>query len=471
MRTRVDLSAEHSPWQHIVGAFQNFYDFSILWEIIRSWFDTLRNSIPDLPDNPDLSGPGHGRSERVLNFYFFITVYYGFYNLVGLFWITKVFNMYSLNWWPTLLGFPLSFTIFNLLPLSIGVLLYRSLPGQLITANLTWILLTFATMCCPLFIASISLLFQRRHAHHATPSEVQTLFTFRPSSALRSRRPPLNHWLRTLTLPRSYKRFLWFSLSLFLTLTALVLGEAYAELYLRTLPHSDLETVIYVWSWVLTIHTLDLTTGWILGARVGSYPLGVVFKLYFNLTYQVYVRALYARLRSPSQFMYLQLLSSSIAILWNPITMTRPFHRLLTLLWLNNQSYAGWKKTVGRSFFVRGLAENVSMLAWLGWVLVLHYGANRKVYPYFAFDDRLGEGESGGYTFSLTFWASLGTWAAELCAAWIVRRVFMWGWGFAVTKEGVRDMVNYPELAPALGVVCLHVLLSMLFSIVRLRFY
>ncbi len=64
---------------------------------------------------------------------------------------------------------------------------------------------------------------------------------------------------------------------------AYVLGEAYAEIYLRTLPHDTVETIFYVYSWVLTVHLLDGLTGWILtgneGERVGSYPLAWVFKL------------------------------------------------------------------------------------------------------------------------------------------------------------------------------------------------
>ena len=84
-------------------------------------------------------------------------------------------------------------------------------------------------------------------------------------------------------LPASFVRFIWFCLVLFVALTAYVIGEAYAEIYLRTLPHNNFETVVYVYSWVVTIHILDVLTGWILGIRqgqrVGSYPLSWVFKL------------------------------------------------------------------------------------------------------------------------------------------------------------------------------------------------
>lgn len=324
----------------------------------------------------------------------------------------------------------------------------------MITQNLTWIFLTFATMCTPLVIAFAVLLFQRRSRRLGVRqglSETQLLFSV--SSPARGRylnaRRNRFRWgprtgLEVFHLPRSYRRFLWFCGALLLTLIGFVLGEAYAELYLRTLPHTSLDTVLYVWSWVATIHTLDITSGWIIGAKVGSYPLGFVFKTFWGLTYQTYVRAIYARLRSPSQFAYLQLLSSSIVVLWTPLTMTTTFHRALTWLGLNDQDYAAWKKYVGRAFYIRGVAESVSMVAWLGWVVVLHYGWNTKIYPYFSF-----RGESDPYTFSLTFWASVATWACELAAGYAVRRIMARCFRFDVTAEAVKDFKAFPELLPA----------------------
>jgi hypothetical protein len=42
--------------------------------------------------------PGHGAALVEINFWFFLFVYYGLYNLTALMWITKVFNIYCLNW-------------------------------------------------------------------------------------------------------------------------------------------------------------------------------------------------------------------------------------------------------------------------------------------------------------------------------------------------------------------------------------
>lgn len=147
--------------------------------------------------------------------------------------------------------------------------------------------------------------------------------------------------------------------------------------------------------------------------------------------------------------------------------MTRAVHTVLVRAYINGQTYEEYRKFVGRSFWLRGLAENVSMLAWLGWVVGLHYGWNTKVgisspplqkklgddgyshiytqvYPYFSFSDK-----EDPYTFQLTFYASLATWACEILAGWVVRWIMLWWFRFSVTEEAVQDLVRYPELVPA----------------------
>ncbi|CRK31458.1 hypothetical protein BN1708_005460 [Verticillium longisporum] len=257
---------------------------------------------------------------------------------------------------------------------------------------------------------------------------------------------------------------------------AYVIGEAHAEIYLRTLPHDNLETIMYVYSWVVTVHLLDLLTGWLLGIRegerVGSYPLSWIFKLkarsYFMLTYQTYVRALYARLRSPQQFVLLQILSSSFLIILTPLTMSPLWHRVSRALNFTDQSYASYQKVCTRNVFIRFLAENVSMAAFLGSVLVLHFGANKDVYPYFAFD--FDDDDSERYDFKLTFWASSVTWACELAASLCLRLLIRWFYGVDVGREGRLDLAVWPELLPTSVAVMLHVLQNMLFSIIRLQF-
>ena len=183
------------------------------------------------------------------------------------------------------------------------------------------------------------------------------------------------------------------------------------------------------------------------------------------LTYQTYVRALYARLRSPKQFVILQVLSSTRLVVITPIMMTPLFHKILSILGLTTLSFGTYQKLQTRNVFIRFLAENTSMLAFLGSILVLHFGANKHVYPYFAFDN-----DNEDYDFGMTFWASGVTWACELMANLVVNGLIRFFFKVNVGLEGRMDLAVWPELFPTCVVVTLHVLQNMLFSIIRLRF-
>ena len=293
-------------------------------------------------------------------------------------------------------------------------------------------------------------------------------------------------------LPASYLRFIWFLFLLLLSLIAYLLGEAYSELYLRTLPHNNLSNILYVYTWVLTIHTLDFVTSYILSTHIVSTTLEYAYKLFFALTYQTFVRALYARLRNPGQFLVLQGVSVGGGVVWYLVTMSGWWYRVVCYFGGAREGGVGaYRKYVGRGLFIRGIAENVSMCAWVGWVVVLHYGGNRVVYPYFAFESGTGGwwptpgyGDDGGasgsgsggnggekmYTFELTFWMSLVTWVSVVLAGWVVRRVVKGVWGLDVEREAGRELVRYPELVGVGIVGGVHVLQNMLVGIVRVRF-
>jgi hypothetical protein len=170
--------------------------------------------------------------------------------------------------------------------------------------------------------------------------------------------------------------------------------------------------------------------------------------------------------------------------------MSAPFHYVLQILGVNGQPLAIYQKYCARNIYIRSLAECVSMIAFLGSILVLHYGANKEVYPYFTFDPvptdpstglggyplpnipiELPGGNTEVYDFNLTFYASIITFACEVVAAWIVRRILWFGWKMNVTGEAKLDLGMWPELLPTGVVVMVHVLQNMFFSIVRLRFH
>lgn len=183
------------------------------------------------------------------------------------------------------------------------------------------------------------------------------------------------------------------------------------------------------------------------------------------LTYQTYVRTLYARLRSPTQFIILQILSSTSLVVLTPIMMTETFHKAMVVLGMNEQTYGSYQKLQTRNVFIRFLAENASMAAFLGSILVLHYGANKNVYPYFLFD-----GENEDYDINLTVKASAVTWGCEIIAGMIVRGLIRLMFKVDVGLEGKLDLAVWPELLPTCVAVMLHVLQNMLFSIIRLKF-
>lgn len=185
------------------------------------------------------------------------------------------------------MGFPLTVLLIAVLSLAVPIPVQLSDETRFLTRhNTSWISWTFIVMAMPVAIAFAILMTNKRHlGPHQALSETQRIFTSSwwtvgegltatPARAARRRRS----WL-----PASFVRFLWFCVALSIGLMAYLIGEAYAELYLGTLPHNNLETVVYVYGWVVTVHLLDALTGWVLGIRegerVGSYPLSWVFKL------------------------------------------------------------------------------------------------------------------------------------------------------------------------------------------------
>lgn len=286
------------------------------------FFDALFGAKPGDSSHYSASSghrtPGHGEAHVQVNFWFFLFVYYGFYNLTALIWITKVFNIYSLNWWPSALGFPLTISLIAALSIAVPIPVYLIPETRFLTIhNTAWISWTFIIMALPVAIAFCILMTHERHLglRHSL-SETQRIFTsswwtgesggsirdysrnrrgqrwpgtFDPDTAalqITTEHPPPQtsaFMQRRRWLPASFVRFVWFCLALAISLLAYLIGEAYAEIYLRTLPHNSWETIVYVYSWVVTVHLLDLLTGWILGGnegeRVGSYPLSWIFKL------------------------------------------------------------------------------------------------------------------------------------------------------------------------------------------------
>lgn len=82
-------------------AVRNAFDVSAIRDMLSSFLHSL---VPHSDDGGEEhqrggGGPGHGEAVVRINFWFFLLWYYAFYNLIGLLWITKLFNLYSVNWY------------------------------------------------------------------------------------------------------------------------------------------------------------------------------------------------------------------------------------------------------------------------------------------------------------------------------------------------------------------------------------
>ncbi|KAF9932202.1 hypothetical protein FBU30_008757 [Linnemannia zychae] len=400
------------------------------------------NFLPTAPKQPPV----------VINFWWFLWFYYGFYNAVALLLITKIFNIYSLNWWPKALGGLTSYFIFWLSTQLMGILVYYFTGLEVY--RLTWVFLTFCTMAAPLFVAFLVIRSENRNVYRHSLTVAQKTF--------------LSHSSIEARIPASYIRFLWFCVALAIALSTIVTGELYADQYIQTSrnsAHTTIEGLFYVYSWVGTIYILDAITDYIVETRVRSYPLSSIFKLYYFMIYFIFYRNLFVRLRSYEQFVVIQLASSFWVCIFHPICMTYTVYRTLVYLFGITRTYEEYKRQIGRGLFLRNLAENVTMLAFLLWVNILYYGPNAKIYSYFKFEDLNVE-----YNHDVTVYASVGIWTSELISNFINRMICKKYLGHHVTKEALKDLKEYPELIVAFVLVMVHILQDMLLSLLDLNF-
>ncbi|KAK6910838.1 hypothetical protein I203_104872 [Kwoniella mangroviensis CBS 8507] len=431
--------------------------------------------IPSWPkrpkDDPSSPTPGDGDGdegeERDLpldvNFYFFLIWYFGMYLAVALFFITNLFSLYRLNWWPSKLGGKLSYALTWSSTLLLGLAahhldLFRlrkrwesnkdPVDGGVDWERKTfWVTLSFIAMLMPAIACFSKLKRDKRHTYRQPLSTVTQIFL----GGHLSRR-----------FPASWLRFLWFMTCLAIACFSLIAGQAYASLYLTTLPHTSLDAGTWVYSWVITVQLLAQISFFILSSKVRSRALLFLYKLFFQLVYHVFYRNLFARLRSPTQYATVQLLSSISVIIIFPLQMSHTYHRLLQLLVGYPTPWEEHVENVATSFYCRGLAQNVTMVGFLGWLSILHFGPNQHIYPFFRFDPT----PEDPYTFPLTFIASSIIWGSELISSFIARLLMSIAFGVNVSQIGLDEMREYPEL----GWASVHVSMNILLFLIKLNF-
>ena len=80
-------------------------------------------------------------------------------------------------------------------------------------------------------------------------------------------------------LPRSYLRFYWLLLQLGLAFVAMPLGQAFVSAFFWSLPHSPVQTVTFVWTWLATVQLLNAVSMYVLDSRIRSPSLQFVFRV------------------------------------------------------------------------------------------------------------------------------------------------------------------------------------------------
>ncbi|CED84477.1 Major facilitator superfamily domain, general substrate transporter [Phaffia rhodozyma] len=429
-----------------------------------------------------------------VNFFFFLFFYYGLYLHVALLFMTKLFDLYRLNWWPKRIGGKASYFFFWATALCIGwsshhfdlvgrIKKFLGREGSDQAGGLDWerktfwIVLTFATMGCPAIVCFSVLKRDKRHQYRKSLTPHQRTFLERQLTG---------------RIPASYLRFLWFMAVLGIAMFALIAGQAYTSVYLSTLPHTSLDAAMWVYSWVGTTTCLGIVSTSILERKVRSRGLLYLFRYFSALVYFVFYRNLFARMRS--LFILVQFVSTLVNIILYPLQMSAVFHRFLVFIRGYDKSLPEHRESLAIGLHAKSVAQNVSMVAFLyalsktiwlsrdledlsltqflslsrflltprGYAAILHYGPNSVVYPFFKFGNA-----DDDYTFSLTFTASSAIWASEIITSVTTNAICRWGFSMDINGVGLDVMRDYPDLVPACCVASAHVLMNILMFLLK----
>ncbi|KAJ2725255.1 hypothetical protein GGI07_001388 [Coemansia sp. Benny D115] len=397
-----------------------------------------------------------GTETQRLNFWFFLFFYYGTYNAVALSLVTQIFHVYSLTWWPRSMSGVLANVISWVFTTALGALIY-TLDTGIEKDPLMWTSLTLLTLLLPVLISFVTI--QRHHRRSRR----------RKRLAAREEQQPLIATATEWRTPSSYRRFLWFCSTFLLWYAALAAGEYLAYVYTATLPHSTKDGFYYVYSWIATVNILSATASWVVSSKVRSWPLQQIYLLYFFMTYFIFYRNLFSRLQNPEQVVFIQLGSSLWVVFIYPVRMARWVYRCQAFIcrWGDDYPYETYVKQLGRAFFLRNKAENATMLGFLCWVTVLHFGPNSSHYPHFQFkrtDDEFN------YKYNLTVRASMYVWICELLSGRVVRCLLRWIYKRNISTEAVQDFCRYKHVVPVMVLVTIHVLQNILFGMIHLDF-
>jgi len=268
-------------------------------------------------------------------------------------------------------------------------------------------------------------------------------------------------------IPASYRRFLWFILTLAIALSTLVGGGWYSYSFLSAPRRSGVSALIYVYSWMSIVYLSDFLCETIIDTKIRCHPLSGVLRLYFYAVYFVFYRNLFARLRDLQQFVMIQTASSIWVMTFYPLRMTKPVHAFLVKFFGAAPNYESYQRAIGQVFFTRNVAENATMLGFLCWMNIIYFGPNYYVYWYFQFQTPI---EQDPYDYSKTLWASCVIWAFELTSSYLTRMIFKKVFQHSITREAVRSFQRFPEGVGAMVAVLVWVMMGMLLGLLTMHF-
>lgn len=115
-----DLQPSKARVAFVVDSFFKRWSYLLLYPTLLIW---IWIAVPfphsKQEDNQDPNAP------RNANFIFFLLFFFGGYVASSLLFVTSLFNLFRVNWWPKALGGKLSYATFWSLTLGFGALIHR----------------------------------------------------------------------------------------------------------------------------------------------------------------------------------------------------------------------------------------------------------------------------------------------------------------------------------------------------------
>lgn len=359
--------------------------------------------------------------ESPKTFYFFLLWYYGLFNLVSIVFLSRIFKLYAIKWWPT------TQRLFNREILWNSVAWFGSLitgffvrrvtwPVPIFGCALTWFGVTLLMQLLPIGLAMLQTFWRRSSFRRRSLTLIQRTFVSE-DVILESYRISKKGRYRERS-PKSLKRFTAFCSVLLLTVVGLALANGLASVYVARYPHSTVFAgVAYNFLTYSLVYLLDLVADFILHTRVKSRPLQYLFRLYFYMIYYMFYRLLFTRLQTPLQFIAMQTVQAVWINVSVPITMSTSWYNFCFQFAGYSRPYEDHVRSVGRSYFLRNVAETASLFTFLFCLPVLHLGPNSPFYPLYQYDDSVYP-----LKFSLTMIYALVALTVEQATAFMTRR-------------------------------------------------